>query len=161
MICLIALVITSGFLLLTDFIIQICFKIRKKTQKPKILNTINFKTLNLAYGFSLLGTAMLHLIAIQFKAKDTYIVHYTVSIVGNMMLGSFLFTNEDTKKYVKYKVKMWRDQKKQIQETKSGNNSNNREVGPWMSGSTQKEITVPRSVSYRSGSERVFVIDIV
>ena len=94
LIALLFLVMTSFFMLLTDLSIRIFFKI-KNIQKPKIENTIRFKTLNLAYGFGLLFAALLHLAVLQLKSKDTYIIHYTISIIFNPMLGSFIYLNDD------------------------------------------------------------------
>ena len=83
---------------------QLVFQDKKTNiHKPKIQNTIKFKTLNLAFGFGLLCSALLHLTLMQFESKDTYIVHYSVSIVFNTMLGSFIYANEDTLTFMKLK----------------------------------------------------------
>ena len=156
MICFVFQFLTSVSLLLTACIIKICFTFRKKKYKPKIKNTINFKTLNLAYGFGLLSTALLHLIVMQL---DTYMFHYTVAIVVNMMLGSFLYSNADARDYVKTKVQSWQDMRKLIKETKLEKKSYSTGVGPWMQPAVRNKRSV-RDVSYRNGSDSVFVIDI-
>ena len=143
--------LTSIFILLTALVIKIFFKINKQKHKPKIQNTIKFRTLNLAYGFGLLGVTILHLTLMMSKDKDTYIVHYTVSIVFNSMLGSFLLTNGDALDYLKQKLKSWIGQQKLKQKT---------EVGPWMNGSVRRTI-VPKIQVYRpDGENPVFMIDI-
>ena len=157
---LIALVITSVSLLLTDYLINLFFKIKKKKDKPKIQNTIKFKTLNLAFGFGLLCSALLHLTIMQFESKDTYIVHYNVSIVSNTMLGSFIYANEDTLTYMKLKKKAWHVQQKMNRRTERGSCENPRAIGPWMRGSEAINIDMERNPSFRPGSGSVFVIDI-
>ena len=88
---------------LTDRLIhQLFFKINKKVQKPKIQNTIKFKTLNLAYGFGLLSSALLHLILIHLS-PDTFIAKYTAFFVFNTMLWSFIYANDDTLTFLKRK----------------------------------------------------------
>ena len=104
---LVAMVIISITLLLTDLFINCFFKFKRNVQKPKIQNTIKFKTLNLAYGFGLMGSALLHIILMNIS-PNTYIAQYTVSIVFNAILGSFIYANDDTLTYLKRKQKTGR-----------------------------------------------------
>ena len=107
---LVAMVIISITLLLTDLFINCFFKIKRNVQKPKIQNTIKFKTLNLAYGFGLLSFALLHII-LMLLSPGTYITQYTTSIVFNTTLGSFIYANDDTLTYLKRKQKNWQDER--------------------------------------------------
>ena len=96
----------------------------------------------------------------QFEIKDTYIVHYSVSIVFNTMLGSFIYANEDTLTYMKLKKKAWHDQQKLNRRTVPGSCENPRVIGPWMSGAEATYIDRERNPSFRPGSGSVFVVDI-
>ena len=107
----ISMVITSFSLLLTDLIIKYFVKPSKKAHKPTIQNTLKCKTLNLPYGFGLLGLTLLHLIIVHFESKEC-IVQYTISIVFNTMHGSFIVANKDTLTYLSLNKEAWHDQRK-------------------------------------------------
>ena len=151
------MVIISITLLLTDLFINCFFKIKRNVQKPKIQNTIKFKTLNLAYGFGLLGSALLHLILMNIS-PNTYIAQYTVSIVFNAILGSFIYANDDTLTYLKRKKKTWQDGRKINNRIKQESCENQMEIGPWMRGSGRRDIETNHSL--RPVSNIVYVIDI-
>ena len=68
----------------------------------------------------------------QLKGVDTYMLHYTVAVVVNIMLGSFIVSNEDALKYFKSKISSWQDQKKLNAEIKCGKKLEKGEFGPWM-----------------------------
>jgi hypothetical protein len=156
---LVATVITSLTLMFTELIIKYFYKMNRAVQKPKIQNTIKFKTLNLAYGFGLLGSALLHLILIQFENKDTYIAQYTVSILFNTILGSFIYANEGMLNYLKRKQKTWQDGRKLNSRTNQASRESQREIGPWMrGGSGGRDIETNHSI--RPVSDNVYVIDI-
>ena len=148
------MVIISITLLLTDLFINCFFKIKRNVQKPKIQNTIKFKTLNLAYGFGLLGSVLLHLILMNIS-PNTYIAQYTVSIVFNAILGSFIYANDDTLTYLKRKQKNWQDGRNL---NKQASCENQREFGPWMRESGRRHIET--NDSFIPVSNTVFVIDI-
>ena len=163
MICLISMLVTSISILLTDSIIKIFFKI-KSIQKPRIQNTIRFKTLNLAYGFGLLGTSVLHLIVLEFDSKDTYIVHYTVSLVVNSILFSFIYANQDTLTYLKMKRNMLLNQRNLNYRTEMNSFEQQREVGPWMKSSNRNRMNADRNRRCNLISpgwrDQIYVIDI-
>ena len=125
-------------------------------QKPKIQNTIKFKTLNLAYGFGLLGSAIVHLILVNIS-PNTYIAQYTASIVFNTILGSFIYANDDTLTYLKRKQKNWLDGRKLNNRIKQESCEKQRAIGPWMRGSERRDIETNHS--FRQASNNVFVID--
>ena len=154
---LVAMVIISITLLLTDLFINCFFKFKRNVQKPKIQNTIKFKTLNLAYGFGLMGSALLHIILMNISPK-TYIAQYTVSIVFNAILGSFIYANDDTLTYLKRKQKNWQDERKLNNRIKQESYENQMEIGPWMSGSGRRDIKTNQTL--RPHGNTVFVIDI-
>ena len=154
---LVAMVIISITILLTSLFINCFFKIKRNGQKPKIQNTIQFKTLNLAYGFGLLGSALLHLILMHIS-PDTFIGQYTVSIVFNAILGFFIYANDDTLTYLKRKQKTWQDGRILNNRIKVESYETQREIGPWMRGSGRRDIkTIP---SFRPVTNIVYVIDI-
>ena len=163
LIALVFLVVTSSFMLLTDLIIKIFFKI-KHIPKPKIENTIKFKTLNLAYGFGLLCAALLHIAVLQLKSKDTYFIHYTISIIFNPMLGSFIYFNDDILKYLKMKMFSLKQRL-----TFNNNNNNNmrrletsRGVGEWMNceGRNKNRTYSDKNQQNKTRRDPIFVIDI-
>ena len=156
------MVIISITLLLTDLFINCFFKIKRNVQKPKIQNTIKFKTLNLAYGFGLLGSALLHLIVMNIS-PNTYIAQYTVSVVFNAIvlntiLGSFIYANDNALTYLKRKQKNWQDERKLNNRIKQESYENQMEIGPWMSGSGRRDIKTNQTL--RPHGNTVFVIDI-
>jgi hypothetical protein len=154
---LVAMVLISLTILLTNLFINCFFKIKRNGQKPKIQNTIQFKTLNLAYGFVLLGSALLHLILMHLS-PDTYIAQYTVSIVFNTILGFFIYDNDDTLTYLKRKKKTWQEGRKLSNRIKVESCETHREIGPWMRGSGRRDIET--NPSFRPVSNNVFFIDI-
>ena len=155
---LVAMVLISLTILLTNLFINCFFKIKRNGQKPKIQNTIQFKTLNLAYGFGLLGSALLHLILMHLS-PDTFIGQYTVSIVFNTILGFFIYANDDTLTYLKRKQKTWQEWRKLNSRTEEANYENQQEIGPWMMrGSGRRDIETNHSP--RPVSDDVSVIDI-
>ena len=71
----------------------------KKLGKPRIKNTISFKSLNILYGIGLILASVVHLMLMQINSKDTFIVQYDITMAFNLMLLTFLVSNEDAIKF--------------------------------------------------------------
>ena len=91
-------------------------------------------------------------------SPETYIAQYTVSIVFNAILGSFIYANDDTLTYLKRKQKNWQDERKLNNRIKQESCEHQMEIGPWMRGSGRRDIETNHS--FRPVSNNVFVIDI-
>ena len=91
-------------------------------------------------------------------SPNTYIAQYTVSIVFNAILGSFIYANDDTLIYLKRKKKTWQDGRKINNRIKQESCENQMEIGPWMRGSGRRDIETNHSL--RPVSNTVFVIDL-
>ena len=103
---------TAVSLFVTEGVINICFNVRSKKHKPKIQNTIKFKTLNVTFGMGLLAAASFHLVKIHFDILDTYVAYYSTSAVLNSVLAAFIFANKDAIVFIKRKVMVWKGQLK-------------------------------------------------
>ena len=98
------------FLMITALMIKIFFRIRtSQKHKPKIKNTISFKRLNLFYSLGLISAAIIQGLAMMNLPRDTYILHYTVSIVSNSILISLLVMDEEAVKFLRHKFKLMKE----------------------------------------------------
>ena len=174
---LVTLVVTAVSLLLTEGTIYFCFKFRKKKHKPKIQNTIKFKTLNVTFGLSILMAALLHLIKLHLDILDSYVGHFSTSIVINPVLAAFIFANDDTLEFMERKVKvlkeqhmffqcMWWNTRLRLNQTEFNRSRLEPldEIGPWMMPKQSKK-NIGRSSGGQHQSRRprrssLFVIDI-
>ena len=174
---LVTLVITAVSLLLTEGTIYFCFKSRNKKHKLKIQNTIKFKTLNVTFGLGLIMAALFHLIKIHLDILDTYLAHFSTSIVLNSVLAAFIFANKDTLEFINRKMKVLRDQYMFAQcmwwntclrlnqsEFNGVRLEPLDEIGPWMMPKQRKENMVHlgngQHQSRRPRRSSLFVIDV-
>ena len=98
------------FLISTEISIKVFFKCRAKQQgKPRIKNTISFKSLNILYSIGLILEAILHMLLMQINSKDTFIMHYDSTLALNLMLLTFLVSNEDAMKFCFVKLSSWKE----------------------------------------------------
>ena len=88
------------FLITTAVNIRVFLKRQdRKLGKPRIKNTISFKSLNILYGIGLIVESIVHLILMQINSNDTFIVPYDITMAFNLMLLTFLVSNEDAIKF--------------------------------------------------------------
>ena len=104
-------IITGIFLMVTAIGIKIFFRFNTKlTRKPRIKNTISFKRLNIIYSLGLIFSAFLHLVLMKNESAETYVMHYTVSLVINSMLCSLILSDKDARAFFKTKFLAWKDE---------------------------------------------------
>ena len=90
--------------------IKIFFRFNTKLAgKPRIKNTISFKRLNIIYGLGLIFSASLTLVFMKNESRETYVAHYTVSLVLNSMLLSLILTDKDARIFFHSKFLAWKD----------------------------------------------------
>ena len=103
-------IMISMFLISTEISIKVLFKCRAKQQgKPRIKNTISFKSLNILYSIGMILEAILHILLMQINSKDTFILNYDIPLVLNLMLLTFLVSNEDAMKFCFVKFSSWKE----------------------------------------------------
>jgi hypothetical protein len=104
-------IITALFLMVTAISIKLFFKLKtKQPKKPRIKNTISFKRLNIIYSLGLISSATLHAVLMKNQSTDTYIMHYTVSLVINSMLFSLILTDNEARSFFKLKFLSWKEE---------------------------------------------------
>ena len=92
----------SIFLLLTEISIKRFFSCKSKQKgKLEIKNTIGFKNLTVIYSLGLFLSAFLQGIIMM---SEYNVMHYNVSVVINMMLLSFILTDQEARKYFSLKL---------------------------------------------------------
>ena len=92
------------FLLITEINIKLFFSCKSKQKgKLEIKNTIGFKNLTVIYSLGLFLSAFIQGIIMISEYKVAYIMHYNVSVVINMMLLSFILTDQEARKYFNLK----------------------------------------------------------
>ena len=94
----------ATFLLFTEISIKLFFSCKSKQKgKLEIKNTMGFKNLTVIYSLGLFLSAFIQGIIMISEYKVAYIMHYNVSVVSNMMLLSFILTDQEARKYFKQK----------------------------------------------------------
>ena len=105
-------ILTAFFLMITAISIKIFFRLHVNKQgKPKIKNTISFKRLNIIYSLGLIFSALLHVFLMRNESKDAYVLHYSISIVLNTMLLSFILTDHEARAFFKLKFQSWKEER--------------------------------------------------
>ena len=85
---------------------------RMKTNQPinpRIKNTISFKRLNILYSLGLILPALLQAVLMKNHSKDTYVLHYTVSLVLNSMLLSLFLADKEATGFFKHKLVLFKE----------------------------------------------------
>ena len=99
------------FLMITEPSIMIYFKFKSKQKgKLEIKNMLSFKSLTIIYSLGLLFSAIIQGMIMISKNKITYVLHYNVSIVGNVMLFLFAFSHKDARDFFKRKFKNFKEE---------------------------------------------------
>ena len=97
--------------MVTAISIKVFFRLKtKQPRKPRIKNTISFKRLNIIYSLGLIFSASLHAVLMKNQSKDTYILHYTVSLVINSMLFSLILADNEARSFFKLKFLSWKEE---------------------------------------------------
>ena len=100
----------SVFLISTEISIKVSFKCLAKQQgNPRIMNTISFKSLNILYSIGFILLAILHMLLIQINSKDTFILHYDITLALNLMLLTLQVSNDDAMKFCFRKFSSWKE----------------------------------------------------
>ena len=107
-----------------------------------------------------MGSALFNLILLIVLSKP-WVDHYTVSLVFNPILGSFIYSNEDTLAYLKRKKQNWQNGRKLNNRVAPESGGNQMEMGPWMRGSgTRNAETNFELFELRPVSNAVSIINI-
>jgi hypothetical protein len=92
----------ATFLLVTEISIKLFFSCKSKQKgKLEIKNTIGFKNLTVIYSLGLFLSAFLQGMIMM---SEYNVMHYNVSVVINMMLLSFILTDQEARKYFSLKL---------------------------------------------------------
>ena len=109
--------LTGSFRLITTIAIRVLFNNRSKKifGKQRIKNTISFKSLNYVCGINLIMVSILHVqspIGMSVQSYKTFKMYYTVSFTINLTLAILIFSDKDSRAFLKRKFDIWIDQKR-------------------------------------------------
>ena len=98
-------------MLITASSIKIFFRFKRSEHgKPKIKNTISFKRLNFIYCLGLICSAVMHVSCLENSSKDSYIAHFTVTLVINTMLFTLVVADKEARAFFKQKFQSWMEE---------------------------------------------------
>ena len=145
--------------MITSISIKMFFRMKTNQHtKPRNKNTISFKRLNILYRMGLIVPALMQVVLMRNESKDTYALHYTVSLVLNSMLLSLFLADKEAIGFFKHKLLLFKEDNIFINLQKLNVFRINYKVGP-LAGEeleTGTEINAPDD----SANNEVIAIDI-